>query len=53
MNGLTPGPFLFRDHADFVWAVIASLYIGNVILLILNLPSSPLGGAAEDPVLDP
>jgi putative tricarboxylic transport membrane protein len=38
MNGLTPGPFLFRDHADFVWAVIASLYIGNVMLLILNLP---------------
>ena len=38
MNGLTPGPFLFRDKPDFVWAVIASLYIGNLILLILNLP---------------
>ncbi len=38
MNGLTPGPLLFTQHADFVWAVIASLYIGNVILLILNLP---------------
>ncbi len=37
-NGLVPGPFLFRDHADFVWAVIASMYIGNVILLVLNLP---------------
>jgi putative tricarboxylic transport membrane protein len=37
-NGLVPGPFLYRDHADFVWAVIASMYIGNVILLILNLP---------------
>lgn len=38
MNGLTPGPFLFRDKPDFVWAVIASLYVGNFILLILNLP---------------
>ncbi len=38
MNGLTPGPLLFQQHATFVWAVIASLYIGNVILLVLNLP---------------
>ena len=38
MNGLTPGPLLFSQHAGFVWAVIASLYIGNLILLILNLP---------------
>jgi putative tricarboxylic transport membrane protein len=38
MNGLTPGPFLFKDKPDFVWGVIASLYVGNVILLILNLP---------------
>jgi len=38
MNGLTPGPFLFRERPDFVWAVIASLYVGNVILLVLNLP---------------
>jgi putative tricarboxylic transport membrane protein len=38
MNGLTPGPFLFVEHPEFVWSVIASLYIGNVMLLILNLP---------------
>jgi putative tricarboxylic transport membrane protein len=38
MNGLMPGPLLFQQHAAFVWAVIASLYIGNVILLVLNLP---------------
>ncbi len=38
MNGLVPGPLLFKDHPDLVWAVIASLYIGNVMLLILNLP---------------
>ncbi len=38
MNGLVPGPLLFKEHSALVWAVIASLYIGNVILLILNLP---------------
>jgi putative tricarboxylic transport membrane protein len=38
MYGLQPGPFLFAHHGDFAWAVIASMYIGNVILLILNLP---------------
>ncbi len=42
MQGLVPGPFLFRDHAEFVWGVIASFYIGNVILLVLNLPLIPL-----------
>lgn len=38
MNGLIPGPSLFQERPDVVWAVIASLYIGNVMLLILNLP---------------
>jgi putative tricarboxylic transport membrane protein len=42
MNGLIPGPMLFNEHPQFVWAVIASLYVGNVILLILNLPFIPL-----------
>jgi putative tricarboxylic transport membrane protein len=42
MNGLVPGPLLFSQHADFVWAVIASLVVGNVILLILNLPLIPI-----------
>lgn len=36
--GLQPGPLLFQKNPDFVWTVIASLYIGNVLLLILNLP---------------
>jgi putative tricarboxylic transport membrane protein len=36
--GLQPGPLLFQKNADFAWTVIASLYVGNVILLILNLP---------------
>jgi len=42
MNGLIPGPSLFKDHAQFAWAVIASLYIGNLILVILNLPFIPV-----------
>ena len=42
MKGLIPGPFLFRDHAPVVWGVIASFYVGNIILLILNLPLIPL-----------
>lgn len=42
MNGLIPGPFLFKEHGEFVWAVIASMYIGNLILVIMNLPMIPL-----------
>jgi putative tricarboxylic transport membrane protein len=42
MKGLIPGPFLFRDHAEVAWGVIASLCVGNVMLLILNLPLIPL-----------
>jgi putative tricarboxylic transport membrane protein len=38
INGLTPGPFLFKERPDLVWAVIASFFIGNVMLLVLNLP---------------
>jgi len=36
--GLQPGPLLFQKNPEFVWTIIASLYVGNVILLILNLP---------------
>ncbi|WP_293997236.1 tripartite tricarboxylate transporter permease [Sphaerotilus sp.] len=36
--GIQPGPQLFDTNAKLVWALIASLYIGNVMLLILNLP---------------
>ncbi|CAN5116029.1 tripartite tricarboxylate transporter permease [soil metagenome] len=38
VHGLTPGPLLFRDHPDIAWAIIASLFVGNVILLVLNVP---------------
>ncbi|TRZ51589.1 tripartite tricarboxylate transporter permease [bacterium] len=36
--GLQPGPTLFLQNKDFMWTVIGSMYIGNVMLLILNLP---------------
>ena len=38
MLGLQPGPLLFQQQPQFVWGLIASMYIGNVMLLILNLP---------------
>ncbi len=40
--GLQPGPLLFEKSPDLVWGLIASLYIGNVMLLVLNLPLAPL-----------
>jgi putative tricarboxylic transport membrane protein len=36
--GLQPGPLLFQSQGDLVWGLIASLYVGNIILLVLNLP---------------
>ncbi|MES2687057.1 MAG: tripartite tricarboxylate transporter permease [Pseudomonadota bacterium] len=36
--GIQPGPQLFTSSSALVWALIASLYIGNVMLLVLNLP---------------
>ncbi|MEO7403023.1 MAG: tripartite tricarboxylate transporter permease [Burkholderiales bacterium] len=36
--GLQPGPMLFQNQSTLVWGLVASLYIGNVMLLILNLP---------------
>lgn len=35
---ITPGPMMFTQHADVVWGVIAALLIGNVLLLLLNIP---------------
>jgi putative tricarboxylic transport membrane protein len=41
MWGLRPGPMLFEKNPDFVWGLIASLYIANVLLLILNVGFIP------------
>jgi len=38
IQGITPGPFLVKEHPDVFWGVIASMYLGNVMLLVLNLP---------------
>src|ERR1700719_1030467 len=38
IHGVQPGPLLLTDHPEVFWALVASMYIGNVILLILNLP---------------
>jgi putative tricarboxylic transport membrane protein len=40
--GIQPGPLLLEEQPDLVWGLIASFYIGNVILLFLNLPLAPV-----------
>ncbi|MEE2036148.1 tripartite tricarboxylate transporter permease [Nocardiopsis sp. CT-R113] len=40
--GLQPGPVLFERNADLVWTLLASLLIGSVMLLVINLPFAPL-----------
>jgi len=42
IHGIRPGPLLIKDHPDIFWGVISSMYIGNVMLLILNLPLIPI-----------
>jgi putative tricarboxylic transport membrane protein len=41
MWGIRPGPLLFEKNPDFVWGLIASLYIANVMLLVLNIGFIP------------
>lgn len=38
MHGVAPGPTLFPEHPEVVWPVIASMFIGNLLLVVLNLP---------------
>lgn len=42
MYGIMPGPRLFQNNPDVVWGLINSMYIGNLMLLILNIPLVPL-----------
>lgn len=42
LYGLNPGPLLFTEHPEVVWPIIASMYLGNVALLVMNLPMVPL-----------
>ena len=39
---LQPGPLIFTSNPELVWGLIASLYLGNTMLLLLNLPLAPL-----------
>lgn len=38
MLGVRPGPLLFQQHPEIAWGVIASMIVGNIILIIINLP---------------
>jgi putative tricarboxylic transport membrane protein len=38
VHGVSPGPLLIRQQPDLFWGFIASMYVGNVVLLVLNLP---------------
>ena len=40
--GFKPGPLLLQEHPDLFWGLIASMYIGNVMLLVLKLPLVPV-----------
>lgn len=43
--GLTPGPMLFVERPDFVWGLIASMYLGNVVAVVLALATVPIFAA--------
>lgn len=38
IHGVQPGPFLIPEHPDIFWGLVASMYLGNIMLLIINLP---------------
>lgn len=42
IHGMRPGPLLLKDHPDIFWGLISSMYVGNVMLLVLNLPLIPI-----------
>ncbi len=42
MHGVRPGPLMLQEHPDVFWGVITSMYTGNAMLLVLNLPLIPL-----------
>jgi len=42
MWGLRPGPLLFKENPDFVWGLISSMYIGNIMCLIIAFAAIPV-----------
>jgi putative tricarboxylic transport membrane protein len=42
IHGIQPGPLLMKQHPHLFWGVVVSMYVGNIMLLVLNLPLIPL-----------
>jgi putative tricarboxylic transport membrane protein len=42
IHGMQPGPLLLKEHPEIFWGLVSSMYLGNVMLLVLNLPLIPL-----------
>lgn len=42
IHGISPGPLLLKEHPEVFWGLISSMYVGNVMLLVLNLPLIPM-----------
>ena len=42
IHGVTPGPLMLQENPEIFWGIIGSMYIGNIMLLVLNLPLIPL-----------
>jgi len=38
LHGVVPGPLIIKNHPEMFWGIIASMYVGNIILLVLNVP---------------
>jgi putative tricarboxylic transport membrane protein len=42
LQGIRPGPMLMIEQPDLVWGLIASMFLGNIVLLVINLPLAPM-----------
>jgi putative tricarboxylic transport membrane protein len=42
IHGIQPGPLLITEHPSLFWGLISSMYVGNAMLLVLNLPLIPM-----------
>jgi putative tricarboxylic transport membrane protein len=42
IHGLFPGPLLYKEHPEIVWSLLAALYVGNVMLLLMNTTLIPV-----------
>ena len=53
IHGIQPGPFLILEHPDVFWGLVASMYLGNMMLLVINIPLiglfAKIGGCLRQP----